>query len=604
MEKNLDRRTFLTGAGILAAAGVAGAVTGCTPSIPNTDTSGGGSETPSGNTTSTAASGVGSGDMPYPWDATPPTIAESDIEEEITADVVVVGVGISGTCAVRAAAEEGAQVVFFDKATGVTSSSGDMAVINGNVQARWGRDGVFDIDMVADHEMDECSYFPKRAIWRKWAEHGHEVFDWYISAIPDIYICTDSADAAEGQENWIRPNFYPPPKNYNWEEETHPTFMTSVRLSQETVNPACVQIATDQYGAVGYFEHAVRQLIKEGNRITGCYAYNYSTGKYKKVIAGKGVILACGDYSSNQEMNAYFLPDMYKNGVTSMYSTMDPEGLMANQGDGLKMGDWVGAQIQKHHAPTIHHMGQGWTDPNTSSGDSDMSSMMMNICPLGTSPFLRLNSLGKRFMCEDAPGQQVENQIEEQPGQKAYQFWDANWGQAIEWNPVAHGVPVEYVADDVEVGAFGMQVNQASVDSAVESGGVKKVDTIEALLDMLDIDKATALASIERYNELCHKGKDEDFGKKATRMWPIETAPFYAFCLGLAPNLANMSGLESDEDCHTYDADRNIIPGLYVAGNMQGNRYAVQYPIAMEGAASGMCMYYGYVAGKNVVAGV
>ena len=45
------------------------------------------------------------------------------------------------------------------------------------------------------------------------------------------------------------------------------------------------------------------------------------------------------------------------------------------------------------------------------------------------------------------------------------------------------------------------------------------------------------------------------------------------------------------------------IPGLYVAGNIQGNRYAVEYPICMKGVSHSMCMYYGYVAGKNAVHG-
>jgi hypothetical protein len=53
-----------------------------------------------------------------------------------------------------------------------------------------------------------------------------------------------------------------------------------------------------------------------------------------------------------------------------------------------------------------------------------------------------------------------------------------------------------------------------------------------------------------------------------------------------------------------YDRDRNIIPGLYVAGNIQGNRFTVQYPIAVAGIARSMGLFYGYTAGKNVVAGV
>ena len=62
-----------------------------------------------------------------------------------------------------------------------------------------------------------------------------------------------------------------------------------------------------------------------------------------------------------------------------------------------------------------------------------------------------------------------------------------------------------------------------------------------------------------------------------------------------------VGGLESDENCHTFDADRNVIPGLYVAGNVQGNRFATEYPIGLKGVSHSMAMYYGYVAGKNAM---
>ena len=36
------------------------------------------------------------------------------------------------------------------------------------------------------------------------------------------------------------------------------------------------------------------------------------------------------------------------------------------------------------------------------------------------------------------------------------------------------------------------------------------------------------MASIERYNELCEKGHDDDFGKAAEKMHPIIEPPFKA----------------------------------------------------------------------------
>lgn len=130
-------------------------------------------------------------------------------------------------------------------------------------------------------------------------------------------------------------------------------------------------------------------------------------------------------------------------------------------------------------------------------------------------------------------------------------------------------------------------------------------DTIEELFEKIgDINKEAARASIKRYNDLVHAGKDEDFGKVASRLFLVENDPFYASTMEVVSMLVCIGGLESDEDCHVCDTDRVVIPGLYAAGNIQGNHYAVQYPIALKGASHSMALYYGYVAGKNAVAGV
>ncbi|MDU8923768.1 MFS transporter [Pasteurellaceae bacterium LIM206] len=96
----------------------------------------------------------------------------------------------------------------------------------------------------------------------------------------------------------------------------------------------------------------------------------------------------------------------------------------------------------------------------------------------------------------------------------------------------------------------------------------------------------------------------ESFGKSPSRMFSIEQGPFYAVPFVTTTLLTCLGGLESDEEAHTYDAARNIIPGLYVAGNVQGNRVAVEYPICMKGVSHSMAMFYGYIAGKNCAQGI
>ena len=96
-----------------------------------------------------------------------------------------------------------------------------------------------------------------------------------------------------------------------------------------------------------------------------------------------------------------------------------------------------------------------------------------------------------------------------------------------------------------------------------------------------------AKAEIERYNELCHAGLDEDFGKMSKRMFPVENPPFYACKFASAGMLVLCGGIDCDLDMHALDTEDKIIPGLYVAGNTMGRRFLVEYPVVVAGISLG-----------------
>ena len=74
------------------------------------------------------------------WLGTEPEIDESKVAKTVDVDVAVVGCGIAGVAACRSVAEDGGLVAAFEKADGPQCRSGEYAVINGKVQAKWGRD--------------------------------------------------------------------------------------------------------------------------------------------------------------------------------------------------------------------------------------------------------------------------------------------------------------------------------------------------------------------------------------------------------------------------------------------------------------------------------
>ena len=112
-----------------------------------------------------------------------------------------------------------------------------------------------------------------------------------------------------------------------------------------------------------------------------------------------------------------------------------------------------------------------------------------------------------------------------------------------------------------------------------------------------------ALDSIRRYSELARQGADTDFGKRADRLFPLENGPFYAAQFKPAAMLGCMSGLDSDHHAHCLNAEGRPIPGLYVCGNVQGGRFAVEYPITVPGMSHSMALVYGRIAGRNAANG-
>ena len=67
--------------------------------------------------------------------------------------------------------------------------------------------------------------------------------------------------------------------------------------------------------------------------------------------------------------------------------------------------------------------------------------------------------------------------------------------------------------------------------------------------------------------------------------------------------IAVMGGLESDEEARCYDEEGKVIPGLYVAGNVQGNRFSVDYPLTVPGLSHSIALTFGRIAGRNAALG-
>ena len=596
-EMNVTRRNFLSGAALVSAAIAGAGLAGCAPqsAAPAASSSSAGEAL---GATGAANSTVGfDGTGTLPWLGEAPAISDDQVEEELTADVVVVGLGAAGVPAARAAAEAGAKVVCLESSSHLNSVASDMAIFGGQTQAQWGRgDGFLDKKMVVNMHMEECSHHVSQSVISRYYDESGAALDWFVGASKNLYMAPESYAEipTDAQANYMFPYMYPVPETYDYTKEDLPCYPTSVGFSSlATVMADNLQAAVDAGAEVRYSTKGVELILNDEGAVAGIYAQAAGSDGYLKITA-QSVILATGDYLGNEDMMKFYAPECVENGINILSIDLDDEGNYTNVGEGHKMGAWAGAAIEQWHAPMIHHMGGG--------ADADGRGV------IGNNGYLWLNLRGKRFMNEDLPGQQLENQVELQPQRKAYQFFDASWPEQLAYFPAAHGVACIYRDEPLpEYTASGLRINvrtPADIDAAVEEGRCLKADTIDELLGMIEgMDVETAKASIERYNELARAGEDTDFFKSSQRLFALENGPFYAAECGCALTLGNLGGLESDEDCHVYNTDRELIPGLYAAGATQGGRFAVQYPISLKGLSCGMCMVYGKIAGENAAAG-
>lgn len=588
-KQDLSRRAFL-GLGAAAAAVAGAGLAGCAPA--------GKADSTEGATSGGATTTAGGDPLTFqPSFLTAPEVP-AEVAEEKDCDVVIVGYGLAGSAAAKAAAEEGAKVIVIEKQDEsnftVVSMAGDFGVVDSQIQKDLGIEWAPKEDII-NELMKDMAYRPDPEFLGYWYDHSGEDFDWFIEGADYEVLPTTAANQKTDKPNYIRPKCFPPLEGYDWHEEYYPYFHGTI-----TTNPnmqwacqAAQQAATDTGNVEIMFATWGEQLIKgDDGAISGIYVHDMD-GKYTKINC-KSVVVTTGDYGNNMEMRQYYIP--WANEFTSFYGTMDAAGNIGNTGDGHLMCMWAGAKMELGpHAPMTHHMGGA----------------------LGVDSYLQLNLRGERFMNEDVPGQNIADQLTRQPvsdneedraaGVKSWQIFDSKWPEQIKDMPDGHGYVNHYIpADEVDkyptvLAGFGLGY---TTDEMVEQAVTVKADTIDDLIAQMGLPAEAAKASIERYNELCHKGVDEDFGKMAKRMFPVENPPFYACQFASAGMLVLVGGIDCDINMHALDNNDKVIPGLYVAGNTMGRRFLVEYPVVVAGISLGTAMSFGRLAGTNAAKGI
>ena len=474
----------------------------------------------------------------------------TDVADTKDFDIVIVGAGAAGVPAAITAREAGATVALIQKeataisqgntATGILLDTSDEAGVEAVVSR-----------LLKDHQ-----YRGKREQVELWAKNSGEAIKWMLDLAT-----AEGAQVSDTTMKWTAAI-----KEVNGYSMDY----LSIDFGPKPYNTGDgMQVLADYAAAQGveiFYNTEAKQLVGDAAGVTGVIAEG--PDGMVQFNAAKGVILATGDYQNDDDMMAYYLPDLANLGRKQMNKT----------GDGHKMAVWAGGAIEDiTHTKMLHDF---------DGGPGSMADM----------PFLAVKTDGTRF-CDETLGMSLMNNfLRSEADQGDYnQIFDSNYmTAAAEWpgklfDPEA--IKVYMPEEDVEkVGVFEDQI------------GTYKADTLEELAGKLGItDTAAFVKSVERYNECVAAGKDLDFGKEGKWLTAIDTPPFYGIHRHVRVS-AVVSGVNVGPNMEVLAVETGEpIPGLFAIGNTAGNFYGgVDYSMYMPGLSLGRAHTQGYVTGKYV----
>ena len=370
---------------------------------------------------------------------------------------------------------------------------------------------------------------------------------------------TQTYDLGKDKVSVFIPWFGPKPKNYGT--------LVSYILEQAQAKFGTERLQT-------FFSTPVVQLLKNGKKIVGCIGQR-EDGSFVRFNA-KSVILATGAYENNRTMVRRFCPDTY---------AFDKK-VYRRTGDGNILAIEAGGVMEAvAHSHIMHDFDAGlmWDEP----------------------PFLMLNMAGERFVSEEVDMAYVNGVLRWQPRFKGEnmdpehqetgslgwycQIYDNDY-MSYATGPVPESVMERYFREGDP--AKWVSVFPELIDTY-------RADSIEELAKKLGLPVEATVASVERYNKLCEKGEDTDFGKDPKYLHKLVKPPFWGTRRHIRCSSIT-AGVLSDEFGRVTTEDGEVIPGLYAVGNLGGQFFgAPDYPFFHPGLSIGHAVTFGYIAGEH-----
>jgi 3-oxosteroid 1-dehydrogenase len=323
-------------------------------------------------------------------------------------------------------------------------------------------------------------------------------------------------------------------------------------------------------------ETALHDLDLTAGHVTGVQLNQ--NGRILHVAAPRGVLIAAGGFARNLAMRQQYHPHPTSTSWTK-----------ANPGD---TGEVI--EIMQRAGAGLGLMDQAWWIPTSIAPGEDPHHAVLET----SKPFsILVDAAGKRFANESASymevGQAMYTRNGTVPCIPAWCIMDARARKFYIWGRTQPGkIPNRWL----------------------ESGWMKRADSIIGLAQACGIDPDGLQATVERFNGFCHTGADLDFHRGATaynryfgdptikpnpNLGPIEQGPFLAIPL-VPGDAGTCGGALISEHAQVLRADGSVIDNLYAAGNSTASLSGPYY--AGAGLSIGASSVFGYIAARTAAA--
>ena len=317
---------------------------------------------------------------------------------------------------------------------------------------------------------------------------------------------------------------------------------------------SCLKESADKTGNVTlYTDVKVEELSLENGAVSGITGVRRSSGNPVKVKA-KAVILATGGYARNAE-----LAMQYDKRVTE---TMPSSNVSSSTGDGLALGEAVGAGLRNMELVQIHPLG----DPQ----NGGVATFVGNW--LGVEDYLMVNDEGTRFIREDELRDTIADAILEQTNDEMWLLVDST-----------------DISDD----------RADQIAELVGTGHSFEAQTIADLASQIDIPPAALEGTIEGYNSSVKAGTDTQITPGKELLGTEFSDPAYYASKRIPTIHYTMGGLRIATDAKVCTEDGQAIPNLFAAGEVTGG---VQGGNRLGGNSFTDLIVFGRIAGASAAA--